>query len=124
MLEGNGVRFNPADLRWHREYQPRLGRMMEDELNEDFDRVTIRPVCLRRADAGWKKPTGPEIRTVIELSGMSQAQAGVFLGMSPKGAGRQVRRWISQEANIPYSAWALLCDVAGLGQIWNPPADE
>jgi hypothetical protein len=30
-----------------------------------------------------------------------------------------VRRWIGEAAAIPYAAWALLCEFAGLGCVWK-----
>lgn len=81
--------------------------------------TTIRPQCLRPAYQDWAQPTGPEIREVIRRTGMTGAGVGDFLGLSDKGGGRQVRRWISEESQIPYSAWALLCHAAGLGEIWQ-----
>ena len=81
--------------------------------------VTIRPECLRAAYANWTPPRGPEVREVIRQLGMTGSQVGDLLGLSSKGGGRQVRRWISEESPIPYAAWALLCYEAGLGEIWK-----
>jgi hypothetical protein len=77
----------------------------------------IRPECLQPA-VNWMAPTGAEIQEVIRLAGFSGRQAADFLGLADK-SGRQLRRWISEDAGIPYSAWALLCDAAGLGRIWQ-----
>ncbi|PRX26121.1 hypothetical protein B0G75_12078 [Paraburkholderia sp. BL18I3N2] len=77
----------------------------------------IRPECLQPA-VSWMEPTGAEIQEVIRLAGFSGRQAADFLGLADK-SGRQLRRWISGDAGIPYSAWALLCAAAGLGQIWE-----
>lgn len=86
--------------------------------------VAIRPACLLPANAGWQQPTGPEIREVVKLCGMTGSQVEDFLGMSNKNRGRQIRRWISEDADIPYSAWALLCARAGLGNIWENGENE
>ena len=32
---------------------------------------------------------------------------------------RTIRRWIGEDTPIPYAAWAILCDQAGLGVIWK-----
>jgi|GEM_PF-4430255 hypothetical protein len=32
---------------------------------------------------------------------------------------RTIRKWIGEESEIPYAAWALLCEIAGLGIIWR-----
>ena len=85
--------------------------------------IEIRATCLRSAEDGWEQPSGAEIQEVIRRTGLPGRAVARYLGMSEYG-GRQVRRWISEDAAIPYSAWALLCDRAGLGCIWRPPADR
>jgi hypothetical protein len=35
----------------------------------------------------------------------------------PGGSGDRTTR-MSEEAPIPYSAWAILCDIAGFERIW------
>jgi len=82
--------------------------------------TTIRQECLRPADDGWEQPTGPEIREVIERAGFTGSKAGKYLGISVQETGgcRQIRKWIAEDARIPYSAWALLCHAAGFGTIW------
>ncbi|KUZ76878.1 transcriptional regulator [Burkholderia ubonensis] len=79
--------------------------------------VEIRPECLQPA-IHWASPTGAEIQEVVRRTGMSHRAVSRFLGLADTG-GRQVRRWIANDAAIPYSTWALLCDAAGLGQIWR-----
>lgn len=90
----------------------------------DNSALAIRRECLRPATAGWAQPTGPELREVVRLCGMTGSQVEDFLGMSSNNRGRQFRRWISEDANIPYSAWALLCARAGLGNIWEVEAAD
>lgn len=87
--------------------------------------TTIRPACLRPADQGWEQPSGPEIREVIRRAGLTDSETARLLGLAvqTQGGPRQVRRWIAEEGNIPYSAWALLCHVAGFGIIWMAKAD-
>jgi hypothetical protein len=82
-----------------------------------MEQISIRPDCLKAATDGWVQPTGHEIREVLKLAGLTGGAAGRFLGLG-KGGDRTVRRWVGEETNIPFSAWALLCDLAGLGQIW------
>ena len=83
--------------------------------------IEIRPECLQPA-ANWASPTGAEIQEVVRRTGMSGRAATRFLGLAD-GDGRQIRRWVSGDSPIPYSAWALLCDAAGLGQIWRVDSD-
>lgn len=78
----------------------------------------IRPECLRPYSQGWEKPTGEEVRLVLHLAGFSGKQAAKSLGLGDKGD-RTVRRWVGEDSSIPYAAWALLCDFAGLGLIWR-----
>jgi hypothetical protein len=80
--------------------------------------VTIRSVCLQVA-AEWEQPTGEEIREVLRLAGFTGGHAARVLGLGAKGD-RTVRRWVGGDSTIPYAAWALLCDFAGLGMIWRP----
>lgn len=77
----------------------------------------IRLECLRPAE-DWTQPTGEEIREVLRLAGLTGGKAARSLGLGAKGD-RTVRRWIGEESQIPYAAWSLLCDLAGLGIIWK-----
>ena len=79
--------------------------------------ANIRLECLRPAANGWQQPTGEEIREVLKLAGLTGSQTAKVLGLGTKGD-RTVRRWTGQETPIPYSAWALLCHLAGQGLIW------
>lgn len=85
-----------------------------------------RPETRRKAEDNWAEPTANEIRTVLALAELNHYQAGLFLGLSVQPATensgngcRTIRRWLSGDSKIPYAAWALLCDRAGLGQIWR-----
>lgn len=78
----------------------------------------IRRECLRPAEH-WTPPTGDEVREVLRLAGFTGGKAAKALGLGAKGD-RTVRRWIGEDSPIPYAAWALLCDFAGLGSIWRP----
>lgn len=77
----------------------------------------IRLECLRPAEK-WERPTGEEIREVLQLAGLTGGGAAKKIGLGQKGD-RTVRRWIGEETHIPYAAWALLCDMAGQGKIWE-----
>ncbi|AFT90405.1 helix-turn-helix domain-containing protein [Paraburkholderia phenoliruptrix] len=78
----------------------------------------IRKECLVPWINGWQQPTGVEVREVIRRAGLTGREAADLVGLSEKGGGRQIRRWISGESHIPYAAWAIFCEVAGLGKIW------
>lgn len=77
----------------------------------------IRLECLRPAEK-WAHPTGEEVREVLRMAGFSASVAAKSLGLG-EGGGRTVRRWTGEDTNISYANWALLCDFAGLGQIWK-----
>jgi hypothetical protein len=93
--------------------------IMEIENGKDDLRIEIRPACLRPAADGWQQPKGTEVREVIARCGLTMTGVERFLGLSSKSGGRQIRRWISEEASIPYTAWAILCARAGFGDIWE-----
>lgn len=87
-------------------------------MRETGNAITIRQECLQPYEKNWQQPNGNEVREVVRLAGFSGSQAAKALGLGTQG-GRTVRRWIGQESAIPYTAWALLCDFAGLGHIWR-----
>ncbi|WP_425509581.1 transcriptional regulator [Xanthomonas albilineans] len=82
----------------------------------------IRPQCLRPAQC-WTQPTGNEIRSVLRMAGLTGGAAAKLLGLGAKGD-RTIRRWIGGDSQIPYTAWAILCDLAGLGLIWRLPLER
>lgn len=75
---------------------------------------TIRPQCLLRA-TDWQQPTPAEIRVVLNMANVSGEHFGQLIDVQ----GRSVRRWMEEDnpATIPYAAWAILCRLAGLGDI-------
>jgi hypothetical protein len=77
--------------------------------------TTIRRECLNPAES-WARPTGQEISEVLRLTGLSGGQASKKLGLQ---GSRTIRKWIGEESEIPYAAWSLLCEIAGLGIIWR-----
>lgn len=85
--------------------------------------ASIRPECLRPADEGWEQPTAAEVRAIYNEAGLTGSGVARFLGIASKGQ-RVIRRWAGGEDDIPYSAWALLCDKAGYGRIWVRQGEE
>lgn len=79
--------------------------------------LIIRQECLVPA-SNWQQPSTEEIREVLRLAELSSAEASRVLGIESKGD-RVMRRWVNAEADMPYAAWAILCDLAGLGLIWR-----
>ena len=77
----------------------------------------IRNGCLQPA-VSWEQATGDEVREVLRLANFTGGHAARALGLGAKGD-RTVRRWVGGDSSIPYAAWALLCDFAGLGMIWK-----
>lgn len=76
----------------------------------------LTPAHLRPFDAMWQRPTGDVIKEVLHRANLSGERAAQLTGVKD---GRTIRRWTGDEREIPYAAWALLCDAAGLGQIWR-----
>jgi hypothetical protein len=79
--------------------------------------LEVRRECLQPA-IYYAEPTGAEIQETIRLAGFNGRMGADYLGLADK-TGRQIRRWASGDARIPYSAWALLCYAAGFGHIWE-----
>src|SRR5690606_20287807 len=78
--------------------------------------TSIRPECLQAYAHGWVQPTPSEVRAVLQIAGLSGAEAARLVGMSDS---RVIRRWTSGESKIHYSPWAVLCETAGFGRIWT-----
>lgn len=82
-----------------------------------MNKINIRPECLQPGE-NWTRPTGDEIREVLRLADFTGGEAAKALCLGKEG-GRTVRRWVSEETNISYGNWALLCDFAGIERIWK-----
>jgi hypothetical protein len=87
----------------------------------DARMIDVRPDCLLPADQGWQQPTPDEVRAVLKAADMTGGSASKFLGLSNT---RVIRRWTGGDDQIPYSAWALLCAAAGLGNMWEHQNDD
>ncbi len=85
--------------------------------------VEIRRECLQPA-IYWSRPHGPEVQEMLRRANMTPLRASEYLGISTQSNGRQVRKWMSEEAPIPYTAWALLCDAAGFAPFWRIDRDK
>lgn len=82
----------------------------------DRVRCNIRPECFNPASE-WLQPTKDEVRELLRRippNGVKGSDAGELIHV----AGRQVRRWTGGDAPIPYAAWAILADFAGVPHIW------
>ncbi|EAM5005907.1 transcriptional regulator [Salmonella enterica] len=78
--------------------------------------ASIRPECFLPYGNGWSCPTPEEIRTLMQISGLTGSKAATLTGLKD---GRTVRRWIGGDTPIPFSAWAILVEYAGFGKIWS-----
>lgn len=58
----------------------------------------------------WQQPTPEEVRALIQILGLSNAQVARFVGVQD---GKQVRRWKSGEAKIPFAIWGVLMAATG-----------
>lgn len=52
---------------------------------------------------------------MLSMAGLTGGDAAKLLGISD---GRTIRRWTGGDSPIPFAAWAILCEAAGLGMIW------
>jgi len=75
----------------------------------------IKAESLRPFGEDWEQPDATAVRAVLKLANLTGGGAARRLGISDS---RTVRRWTGGDSNISYAAWALLCEIAGLGKIW------
>lgn len=75
----------------------------------------LKPENLQPFKGGWVPPDGEAIKEVLKEANLSGRKAADLLGFAED---KTIRRWTSGEYPIPYSAWAILCAMAGHGQIW------
>lgn len=61
-------------------------------------------------------PTEQEVREVLHKAGHTGSGAARVLILG-QGGDRTVRRRIGGQSPIPYAAWGVLCEYAGLGII-------
>jgi hypothetical protein len=78
----------------------------------------LKPENLRPFSEKWEPPVGEAVKEVLYKAGLTNVQAAQFTGTAND---RTVRNWTGGRTPIPYAAWALICDAAGLGQIWRKP---
>jgi hypothetical protein len=83
--------------------------------------IEIRENCLRPFMAGWEQPSPEEIREVLRRAELTGSAAAKLVGISES---RTIRRWTGGQSPIPYAAWALLCETAGLGAIWKSAGES
>ena len=83
----------------------------------------IRSACLTVASK-WLPPAPIEVQGLLQAIGkrlgveLSAQDVAGLLGLGPNGED-MVADWNDGRANIPYSCWAVLCEMAGLGLIWR-----
>jgi hypothetical protein len=79
-----------------------------------------RPCTLVGWDPDYRPPTPEELTSLINLAGWSQTQVAKITGVSYSQKGSTtVRKWRtprgdSEHREIPYSAWRLLLEYAGV----------
>lgn len=77
--------------------------------------LDIRPVTLLSFKEGWQQPRTDEIRAILKYIDISGAQAANLVGVNS----RTIRKWTGGEVAIPFSAWAILVEVAIGKKIWK-----
>lgn len=83
----------------------------------------IRSICLTVAKK-WQQPAPNEVQSIFlaisKRTGLvlGSQEVSDLLGLGLDGAS-VVSDWLAGRASIPYSSWAMLCEMAGLGLIWK-----
>ncbi|WP_281416984.1 helix-turn-helix domain-containing protein [Kistimonas asteriae] len=77
--------------------------------------MSIRKETLCRYSDSWTQPDGQEVRELLKTANLTGSKAAAIVGVNS----RTIRKWTGEEQKIPYSAWAILVEVAGLGSIWK-----
>jgi hypothetical protein len=85
------------------------------ETRVPYGAPAVRSECLRPIAEVWQQPQAGEVRAVLSLAGLTGGEAAKLLGISD---GRTIRRWTGGDSPLPFAAWAILCNMAGLGVIW------
>lgn len=85
---------------------------MEDRAtyNVQADAPYIRAESLR-AFVSWTPPDAPQVRAVMAKAGLEPRELAEFVGVSRK----EVNRWTTAGADVPFACWVLLCRRAGIG---------
>ncbi|CDL30085.1 putative transcriptional repressor protein korC [Escherichia coli 5-172-05_S4_C1] len=52
----------------------------------------------------------------MQIAELTGSKAATLTGLKDS---RTVRRWVGGDTPIPFSAWAILVEYAGLGKIWK-----
>lgn len=86
-----------------------LERIIMSEERTNYNAGPIRPECENPASL-CPQPTPDEVRALIQILGMSNAQVARFVGVND---GKQVRRWKSGETKIPFAIWGILMAASG-----------
>ncbi|EEJ5117673.1 TPA: hypothetical protein N2G45_002873 [Salmonella enterica] len=61
----------------------------------------------------WTQATADDVRLMLSICELSGSQAGSLVGVD----GRTIRKWTGGDSSIPFAAWALFVEEAGLGKI-------
>lgn len=83
------------------------------EARERAITMGLSPDTLKTFSQGWIRPTGDDVRIIMQLAGFTESQAAQCAGVDQ----RSVRRWKVAEPAATYGAWCLLVHAAGLGFI-------
>ncbi|HEE9631293.1 TPA: hypothetical protein R8E83_003574 [Escherichia coli] len=75
----------------------------------------LNPGTLNNAQNGWERPTGADIRILLNILGLSVTAAAAIVDADRVTASR----WLSGARKISYPYWAILVSVAGLGNLWE-----
>lgn len=83
----------------------------------------IRSACLTVASK-WQSPAPDEVQSLLlAISKRTGLRTDSKVVADLLGLGHEdcsvVGDWLEGRATIPYTCWAMLCEMAGLGLIWR-----
>lgn len=65
--------------------------------------------------AEWVRPTADEIIEALEMLDYTRAEWAGLMGVQQA----TISRWTTGKVKIPYTEWATICYLTGLGDIWE-----
>ncbi len=63
----------------------------------------------------WERPTADEITEALDMLDYTTAEWAELMGVQQA----TISRWRTGKVKIPYTEWATICYLTGLGDIWE-----
>lgn len=90
---------------------------MENPVAYKFGKFQIRESTLKSNE--WTSPTPDEIKMTMAAAGLNQAQLAKLLHVGKSTVNNYVNETDGKSTPMPFASWAILCCMAGLGEIWR-----